>query len=121
MDSKQIARALGASRTQALADRDAQGPLGLLQLRAEVAQRLHSSGGRPTDPDWTMRRVIPFDPDRWAELQALSDRLSAEGRAVSAGQLAAMLVEHGLNELERAIEAGDDPLNTFKSKPKQAS
>ncbi len=63
MDSKQIARALGASRTQALADRDAQGPLGLLQLRKEHAQRLHqwAATDRPATGD-DMRRVIPFDP-----------------------------------------------------------
>jgi hypothetical protein len=40
------------------------GPLDLLQLRAEVAARLKSSGGRPTDPNWDVQRLVPFQSKR---------------------------------------------------------
>lgn len=103
-----LASALGASRTATLSPRGAQGPLGLLQLRAEVDYRLRSSGGRPTDPAWTVRRVVPFRPDGWAELEEFAARLTAAGRAVSPAQLAAILIERGLAALEDGVARDGD-------------
>ena len=120
MSSDPIADALGASRVEDV-DANAQGPLGLMQLRAQMRRRLRSTGGRPSDPSWTMRRVVPFNPDRWSALEALSERLSSEGRTVSPGQLAAMLIEHGLEELHDAVQAGKDPQDVLSTAPKQAS
>ncbi|MBM4368042.1 MAG: hypothetical protein FJ090_14620 [Deltaproteobacteria bacterium] len=106
-----IAGALGASRRVTLAPGGGQGPLGLLQLRAEVADRLRSTGGRPTDPDWTVRRVVPFRPAGWAELEEFAARLTASGRSVSPAQLAAILIERGLAELEDGVaREGDSAL-----------
>lgn len=96
MNKTRISDALGASRTVELPTRPAQGPLGLLQLRAELTDRLRSSGGRPTDPDWSVRRVVPFKPDKWRELEVIAERLSRPGRTVSPAQVAAMLIERGL-------------------------
>jgi hypothetical protein len=111
-DTPQFADALGASRTVPLSGRSAQGPLGLVQLYAEVQQRLKSSGGRPTDPAWTLKRVVPFRQERWEELKAISRKLSAGGGSVSPAQLAAFLVERQLGDLERDLaEGGDDALN----------
>lgn len=106
--SAELAAALGASRRAALPVRGAQGPLGLLQLRAEVEHRLRSTGGRPTDPDWTVRRVVPFRADGWAELEQLSARLTSSGRSVSPAQLAALLIERGLADLEAGIAREGD-------------
>lgn len=103
-----VALALGASRHVALPSRGAQGPLGLVQLRAEVAERLRSSGGRPTDPAWTVRRVVPFRPSGWAELEVLAARLTSAGRTVSPAQLAAVLIERGLAELEAGVAREGD-------------
>lgn len=99
IDPARVSRALGSSRVVPVADTPSRGPLDLLQLRAEVERRLKSSGGRPTDPDWTMTRVVRFQPSRWEELEQLAATLSQEGRTVSPSQLAAMLVERGLVEL----------------------
>ena len=44
------------------------GPLDLLALREEFNQRLRSSGGRPTDPAWTVTRLVPFKEDNWTRL-----------------------------------------------------
>lgn len=107
-----IAAALGASR-QVPVQREAQGPLGLLQLRSELAERLQSDGGRPTDPSWTLRRVVPFRPSGWAELQEFASRLTAQGRSVSPAQLAALLIERGLAQLEEGVARdGDSALRT---------
>ncbi len=110
----EIADALGASRhVHVEAGAQAQGPLGLLQLRSELALRLQSDGGRPTDPSWTVRRVVPFRPAGWAELQEFAARLTAQGRAVSPAQLAALLIERGLAQLEEGVERdGDAALRT---------
>jgi len=101
-----FAQALGASHTQELPQKSAQGPLGLLQLREQVQHRLVSSGGRPTDPSWTMKRVVPFQPTHWEELERFARVLSEGGRTVSPAQLAALLIEQQLGELEKDEEEG---------------
>ncbi|MEM6454781.1 MAG: hypothetical protein AAF772_06770 [Acidobacteriota bacterium] len=95
-----IAQALGAQRTVALDGLPSQGPLDWLQLRAELGKRLRSSGGRPTDPHWTVRRVIPFKEEGWRDLERLAARCSREGQTVSPSQLAALLIERGLRDLD---------------------
>lgn len=109
-----IAGALGASRHIHLeAGSKAQGPLGLVQLRSELALRLQSDGGRPTDPAWTVRRVVPFREAGWADLQVFAARLTAQGRSVSPAQLAALLIERGLAQLEEGVaREGDAALRT---------
>ena len=107
-DVDRVATALGASRRAPLSGRSAQGPLGLLGLRAEVEQRIRSSGGRPTDPMWTVRRVVPFRRDGWTELESFAARLTASGRSVSPAQLAAILIERGLAALEDGVQRDGD-------------
>lgn len=108
----EIANALGASRRLRVST-DAQGPLGLVQLRSELALRLQSEGGRPTDPAWTVRRIVPFRESGWAELQEFAARLTAQGRSVSPAQLAALLIERGLAQLEEGVaREGDAALRT---------
>lgn len=99
--SKEIQEALGARRVVKLDRLPSQGPLDLLQLRADLQRRLRSSGGRPTDPDWSIRRVVPFKEGHWRELEELAEACGGEGQNVSPGQLAAVLVESGLRELRR--------------------
>lgn len=99
---KRVASALGAKRSIALDGLPSQGPLDLLQLRAELGRRLRSSGGRPTDPEWSVRRVIPFKEEGWRDLERLAARCRDEGQTVSPSQLAALLIERGLRDLKRA-------------------
>lgn len=95
-DIAAIAGALGVSRVMTLPGGSGHGPLGLLQLRAEVQERLGSSGGRPTDPEWDIRRTVPFRRDRWKQIEKLAAALGGE-RTTSPAQLAAILVERGLD------------------------
>ena len=99
--AKKVAAALGSRRVERV-PAATQGPLDLVHLRAFVQDRLKSSGGRPTDPDWTLSRQIPFQPERWQELTELAERLSREqDKSVSPGQLAAFFVEEGLSRMKR--------------------
>ena len=99
---KRVTKALGATRSLPVAGLPSQGPLDLLQLRAELGRRLRSSGGRPTDPEWSVRRLIPFKEKRWRELERLAERCRDGGQTVSPSQLAALLIERGLKDLKRA-------------------
>ena len=99
---KRVTKALGAERSFPLDGLPSQGPLDLLQLQAELGRRLRSSGGRPTDPEWSVRRVIPFKKEGWRELERLAERCRDHGQTVSPSQLAALLIERGLKDLKRA-------------------
>jgi len=90
-----IGRALGATRQLSLKTR-ASGPLEWIQLREEIGARLSSRGGRPSDPDWKLRRVIPFKKSSWDFLQQTSGKLR-----VNPGHLAAMLLERGIESFKR--------------------
>lgn len=101
-DKAKIAKALGASRVVEVGRKKIGGPLDLLALREEFNQRLRSSGGRPTDPDWTVSRQVPFKEDSWNRLQALAGEVGASGRRVGPAQVAALLIESSLEEVGEA-------------------
>ncbi|HEX4519003.1 MAG TPA: hypothetical protein VH063_05415 [Gaiellaceae bacterium] len=68
-------------------------------LRGMVLSRLQSRGGRPSDPSWTLSRLIPMSSTTWDRLHDLAQSISAGGeRSASRGQVAALL-------LEQAVEA----------------
>lgn len=56
-------------------------------------RRLTSSGGRPTNADWTMKRQIPFAPETWQRLKNMAEDWSATGPRFGPGQVAAFLLE----------------------------
>lgn len=100
---EEIATALGANRVVSLERLPSQGPLDLLELRAEVQRRLRSTGGRPTDPDWNVRRLVPFRKEGWQELERLARACEEKGQSVSPSQLAALLIERGLESLKKSV------------------
>ena len=97
-----VAQSLGASRVISLPGLPSGGPLDLLQLRANMARRLRSSGGRPTDPGWKVQRLVPFGEARWRQLEKLAEELSSAERKISPGQLAAILIERALDTIGEA-------------------
>ena len=99
VDQAMLSKALGSSRVVPVAASASRGPLELLHLQAEVERRLRPAGGRPTDPNWTLSRVVRFNPERWQALADFAATLSKEGRTVSPAQLASILVERGLVEI----------------------
>ncbi len=91
--------ALGASRSFAVESKP-HGPFGLATLLDEIQNRLVSRGGRPSDPGPTIRRLVPIKKQVWRSLKAQAAYLSSHGKRVSPAQLAAMLVEKSLSDLE---------------------
>jgi len=91
-----LAHRLGASRVEKLPKAFPKSPLGLLHLQNEIQARLRSSGGRPSDPTWTVSRQVPFKPEVWAGLQSEAERLGQYGPRVGPAQIAAILIEEGL-------------------------
>jgi len=114
-DRARIAAALGASRVVEVDREKIGGPLDLLALREELKQRLRSSGGRPTDPAWTVSRQVPFKEDSWTRLQELASEVGVAGRRVGPAQVAALLIESGLDEADQAH--WKEALETSRSVP----
>lgn len=102
VSQKRIAEALGSSKVSPIRGGRSCGPVDLLALRAEARRRLQSSGGRPSDPAWDLTRQVPFKAADWKALEELAAAISTEDRSLSAGQLAAILIERGLSELRHA-------------------
>jgi hypothetical protein len=95
-----FAAALGASRSLAVSNKP-HGPFGVAALLDEIQTRLMSRGGRPADPGPTIRRLVPIKKHVWRSLKAQASFLSRHGKRVSPAQLAAMLVEKSVSELNR--------------------
>jgi hypothetical protein len=72
------------------------GYVGAMQLRADIDARFRvpARGGRPTDPRWTERRLLPLAPRTLERLEAITARVR-ERNGVNVGpmQLAALLLE----------------------------
>lgn len=100
---QQVGTLLGSSSQTAAWKRPAQWAEELDDLAAGLAERLVSSGGRPTDPRWTVSRRVPFAAETWEALQRIADTLDAGGRSVAPAQLAATLVEERIAQIDDAI------------------
>jgi hypothetical protein len=71
-------------------------PLEMRMIPSIVRERLVSRGGRPSDPAWTVVRKVPMRPETWAELDRCAHELQEQNVRVSAGQVAAIALERGL-------------------------
>lgn len=91
-----IAGALGATRVVRLKGRRPRGPLGWIELTQTLQSRLVSRGGRPSDPHWDTKRLVPFRRQTWKRLSEEAEEISARGRKVGPAQLAAILIEEKL-------------------------
>jgi len=99
LDMDRIAKGLGAERRGKV--RVGGGYFGAMQLVAEIEARFRvpSGGGRPTDPEWTERRLLPLASRTLRKLEELSARVSKHGVKVEPMQLAALLVEKTAEKL----------------------
>jgi hypothetical protein len=98
-----IAQALRAEREGHLEATG--GYFGALGLVAEVQARFRTpaKGGRPTDPKWTKRRLIPLRPETLIRLQQLAEDLTARtGIRLSPLQVAALVLEEVTENLTQA-------------------
>jgi len=106
LDMDKIARGLGAERRGKVTVRA--GYFGAMQLLADIEARFRvpSGGGRPTDPRWTERRLLPLAPKTLKKLEEMSAKAREHGMNVEPMQLAALLIEKTAEQLS-AEEAED--------------
>ena len=94
LDMDKIAKALGAERRGKVTASG--GYFGALQLLADVDARFRvpAGGGRPTDPGWTERRLVPLAPRTLKRLEEIAVKVREHGGAnLEPMQLAALLLE----------------------------
>jgi hypothetical protein len=77
------------------------GYFGAMQLLADIEARFRvpSGGGRPTDPAWTERRLLPLAPKTLKKLEKVSAKVREHGVNVEPMQLAALLIERTAEQL----------------------
>jgi hypothetical protein len=80
-------------------EHDALSATEVLAWRSWFNQRRHeltSSGGRPTNPKWTLKRQIPFSRETWGELEERAQACRGSGQKIAPGQLAAFILEESI-------------------------
>ena len=97
---EKIARAIGATSTKRVSDRTLGTPLSWLYLAHELKSRFVSSGGRPSDPNWDIRRTVPFRREVWEHLTSEAKAMCREGIKVGPAQLAAVIIENSVGWTE---------------------
>ena len=100
LDMDKIAKGLGAERRGKVSATG--GYFGALQLLADVEARFQvpAGGGRPTDPRWTERRLVPLAPETLDRLEELTARIRKHGNvSVEPMQLAGLLLEKTTQQL----------------------
>ena len=96
-----IAKGLGGEREGKIEARG--GYFGAMQVVADVESRLRVpiGGGRPTDPRWTDRRLLPLAPATLKRLEELADKIRTDrGISIEPMQLAALLLEKTAERIE---------------------
>ena len=100
LDMDKIAKGLGAERRGKVTASG--GYFGAMQLLADIEARFRvpSGGGRPTDPAWTERRLLPLAPRTLRKLEEIAARVREHGGAnLEPMQLAALLIERTAERL----------------------
>ena len=101
VDTDKIAKGLRAKKRGQVYSTG--GYTGAAQLAAEVRERFRvpDGGGRPTDPTWSDKRLVPVAPRTLERLQRIAKRLHEEtGVRVEPMQLAAILLETTADQVE---------------------
>ena len=107
LDMDKIATGLGAERKGKILATG--GYFGAMQLLADIEARFRvpAGGGRPTDPRWTERRLVPLTPRTLERLEAITTKVrERSGVNVEPMQLAALLLEKSAEQLSE-VEAKD--------------
>ena len=102
LDMNKIGRGLGAERKGKMTARS--GYFGAMALLADVQARFQTptGGGRPTDPRWTERRLVPLAPKTLDRLEKIAAKVREHGVNLEPLQLAALLLERTTEQLSEA-------------------
>jgi len=114
-DPATVAEALGAEDAGVSLETK-RGPISLFLLRAELASRLQTTGGRPALEGTTRRIKVPVMDSPWQEVEELAASLSSEiGFAPSAGQVASVLISLSIPIAKRETQLLRKELATRRS------
>jgi hypothetical protein len=106
LDMNKIAKGLGARRGGKVSV--ASGYFGAMGLLADIEARFRvpTGGGRPTDPSWTERRLVPLTRRTLERLEEITAKVREDGVNVEPMQLAAVLLERTTERLseDQAVE-----------------
>src|SRR5947199_7965410 len=100
LDMDQIAEGLGAERRGKVSATG--GYFGAMQLLADVEAkfRVPAGGGRPTDPRWTERRLVPLAPGTLERLEEITAKIRSHGAVnLEPMQVAALQLERTTEQL----------------------
>ena len=107
LDMNKIAKGLRAQRRgKATASG---GYFGAMQVLSDVQARFRvpRGGGRPTDPSWTERRLVPLAPRTLKRLEEITAKVRARGSAnLEPMQLAALLLEKTAEQISETEAEG---------------
>ena len=104
LSKEKVAALLGAKSSEAVSTPFYYAPPFLDELRRTLQERLASSGGRPTVPEWEVVRKTRYSRETWDHLTALAREWSSAGCSVSASQIASLVVEQFERFLSTAPE-----------------
>src|SRR5947208_9151023 len=79
------------------------GPLDLLQLKDRLAQWRLSQDGHSRTSEPTVERTIQFQPETWEALSRLADDLEEQGASVTAAEVATLIIESGLAQIQNEV------------------
>ncbi len=105
--SQEIEQALGAERVAAVPEGGS--PMSAYALRRELFQRLRSTGGRPGLAGTDIKPKVPMRRATWKRLARLAREVESGGRHPTAAQLASVILEAGIDQLERAVHSRGVP------------
>jgi hypothetical protein len=108
LDPKKVAAALGAEATGQKIE-DILAPITLFAVRAELAGRLQSSGGRPALSGTSRRAKVPITNQVWQDLEELASLASGEGISPTAGQIASVLLTLSAQSVLSQIAGASKP------------
>jgi hypothetical protein len=100
LDIDIIIKGLGAERMGKVVPSG--GYFGALQIVADIKARFRvpAGGGRPTDPNWTEKRLLPLRPRTLKRLEKLTARIRGPGGIkIEVMQFAALLLEKEIEQL----------------------
>ena len=100
LDTDKIAKGLGAEHRGKVISSG--GYFGAMQLLADIDARFRvpAGGGRPTDPNWTEKRLVRLKPQTLERLEEMVTKVQERhGMKIGAMQLAALLLEKSADQL----------------------
>jgi hypothetical protein len=87
-------------------------PMSAYALRQELFRRLRSTGGRPGLYGTDIKPKIPMQRSQWKKLERLADQVKRNDSHPTPAQLASVLLDAGIDQLDNALHAASETKTT---------